>query len=329
MKRREVRSARRELREHQRAAKEAVAKQIQEVSQQAVERYELQLRLLSTVHAESGDRIDWSALATARTPEAPEPMCARTVRARTDLESYRPSVFARLFGGAKKRRAELEQALERATREDEEETRHALALHAERVRETEEMHVLARALLAGDTATYVTALARVDAFEELEELARVDAVMLVRGDAISVELTVDAAESVIPEEAMSLTQRGRLSTKKLGKTKRHEIYQDFVCGAALRACREVFAALPVAWVLVTVRTMLVDKSTGHLAPTPLLSIAAPRATIEGLAFDGLDPSDAMTNLVHRMEFKKTTGLGPTSTLTLDDVPAGAAPTPYR
>ncbi len=40
---------------------------------------------------------------------------------------------------------------------------------------------------------------------------------------------------------------------------------------------------------------------------PILSVAIPRNTIDGLNLDTIDPSDSMGNFVQNMDFNKTTG----------------------
>lgn len=59
----QLRSERREMREAQRAAREQLAQQKQELVEKLVERYEMQLRLLSTVHHDCGPTIDWQEAA--------------------------------------------------------------------------------------------------------------------------------------------------------------------------------------------------------------------------------------------------------------------------
>ena len=91
------------------------------------------------------------------------------------------------------------------------------------------------------------------------------------------------------------------------KGRYYEIYQDHVCGAALRAGRELLALLPVQFVVVHATTDLLNSATGHMEESPILSVALPRDTVGKMNFESLDPSDSMNNFVHRMNFKKTKG----------------------
>jgi hypothetical protein len=91
------------------------------------------------------------------------------------------------------------------------------------------------------------------------------------------------------------------------KSNFYELYQDYVCGAVLRVARELFALLPIEMVLVTATGTLLNTQTGHMEEQPILSVAMPRKTLEKLNLDMIDPSDSMSNFIHRMKFMKTKG----------------------
>jgi hypothetical protein len=322
-----VASQRREAREQQRvyraAEKQALAEakvREMELAAHVVDRYEQLLRLLSTVHHDCRTPVDWKQVASLPTPTEPPPETGRTTRARADLESYRPGIVARVFGGARKQRAALEVALEEAGRQDANATDAAREKYALLCREVEEARVVAAAVLKGDHTRYADALQGADAFDELAEIATRIAVEGISRDVVRVEIDLPAVDQVVPDEQHTLTGKGKLSTKALAKTRRNEIYQDYVCGAALRACREVFAALPVQWACVSVRTALLDSASGHTGLRPVVSLIALRETVEKLNYEALDPSDGMKNFLHRMGFKKSSGLSAVEALGPADVP---------
>ncbi len=87
----------------------------------------------------------------------------------------------------------------------------------------------------------------------------------------------------------------------------YELYQDYVCGCALRMAREMFALLPLQNVYIHALGEFLNTKTGHLDEGPVLSVQIPRATLEKLNFSKIDPSDSMTNFKYNMKFKKTQG----------------------
>lgn len=130
---------------------------------------------------------------------------------------------------------------------------------------------------------------------------------------------------MIPREERTLLQSGRLSVKRLPAGKFNELYQDYVCGCVLRIAREVFALLPLDSIIVTAVADVLDTSIGHVREQPILSVAFPRAGLERLNFDALDPSDSMKGFVHRMSFKKTTGFAPVTRIDPAGLKALATP----
>ena len=108
---------------------------------------------------------------------------------------------------------------------------------------------------------------------------------------------------------MELTEL-KLSVKKMPKTKYFGLYQDYVCGCAIRVAREVFALLPTDMVIVNVIGEILNTKTGYLEEVPILSVSIPKETLLKLNLEMLDPSDAMDNFVHNMKFMKTKGFNP-------------------
>ncbi len=128
-------------------------------------------------------------------------------------------------------------------------------------------------------------------------------------------------EAVVPNEVKSLLQRGKISVKKMPKGAFNELYQDYICSCAIRVARETLALLPIRMVIVNAMGNILNNKTGHMEEQPILSVAIPRDTIDGLNLDTIDPSDSMGNFVHNMDFKRSRGFAKveeidTSTLAL-------------
>ncbi len=317
---RQQRANQRELRELNRQAKERQHHAVQDAAQKAVARYEAQIRMLTSMHRECGPRIDWRAVANATPLPSPAAASVRTQAAEAALVAYRPRFLSRLLGRTKAERSALEQALEVARGDDERETRTLLAAHAEQCRELEEAKIVGAAILRGDTSKYAEALRETDAFDNLGDEDAGLTFHAPSSKLATLHMALPKQGQVVPDEILSVSKRGLLSSKPMPKTRAAELYQDFICGMAMRVCREVLAALPIECVLTTLRTDVLDDTTGHLKSMPVLSLIAPRRTVEGLNFDAVDASAALANFLHRISFKKTSGLAPVIGFTLDEVP---------
>ena len=168
---------------------------------------------------------------------------------------------------------------------------------------------LAGKILQGDTQAYTEALIGYNPFVDISELGASMEFKPHNPQLVEVRLTADG-ERLIPNQIKSLTSTGKLSTKEMPQGQFYQIYLNFVCGVALRAGRELFAFLPVQVVLVNIQASLLNTRTGHQGLGTILSVAMSRTVFGQLNFNRLDPSDAMENFPHRMEFKKTTGFAP-------------------
>ena len=304
--RRSEREHQRQLRQQARAAK-AQAK-LDELSQAEWEfqEYEDRIESLTTAHHEASDPVDWQAIATADAPQEPSRSNRRETKAEAALTGYQPTFFQRLFGSDKKRRAELQEMVKVAVHMDSREHENEVTRHQHRLTEWGERVALAEAILSGDTAVYLHAI------EEMNPLAEMLAMGCELGievpDAKTIEVTLRVeSETVVPREIKSLTKTGKLSTKAMPQAKFFELYQDYVCGCALRAAREFFSFLPISRVIVNVEAGLLDPATGHVRPQTVLSVGMPRQTVEALNYTSVDPSEAMRQFTHRMGFKRSAG----------------------
>jgi hypothetical protein len=134
------------------------------------------------------------------------------------------------------------------------------------------------------------------------------------------------SKEVIPSDVKRLSKSGRLSVKRMSKSRFYELYQDYVCGCVLRIARELFALLPIEMVIVNAvvnaletRSGYLEKQPSYVGEQPILSVAIPRKMLEELNFEALDPSDSMSNFAHRMAFKKTQGFGTVEALSAPDL----------
>ncbi len=265
--------------------------------------YESRISVLRSVHADCSPVEDWARLLAIPEPQQPSISLVAAQAARAALDGYTPGFFERAFGGAKTRRMELENAVVN------EET-YANSQHAALMREWEQAVTALRwkqrvgaAVIGGDVDAYHTVIAHWDLFGEIEELgSTVEIAQLLPREA-EIDLYVNDDE-VIPTEILSLLQSGKMSQKKMPVNQRNLLYQDYVCGSALRIGRELFAKLPIQRVLVHAVADLLDSATGNLEAQPILSVAMPRETFARLNFDSLDASDSMKNFTMRMNFTK-------------------------
>lgn len=307
--RRAEREAKRRQRELERQRKQLEKMEELERAAFEVEEFENYLDVLMSIHKDCGPTWNWKEISESPRPQEPERRHNRELKAKAAHQSFTPGVSDKLLRRSDRKRDELSAAIGEAVAEDKREYEQALEDHRVALAEWEEQRALAARILSGDPDAFVKAIELVDPFSELSGLG--SSINFSCDDSRLIEATLfPHGEDVIPKESKSLLKSGRLSVKNMPKTRFYELYQDYVCGTALRIARELYALLPVEMSIVTEVSPLLNSKTGHMEDQPILSVAIPRRSLKGLNFDYLDPSDSLQNFVHNMNFRKTKGFAP-------------------
>jgi len=283
------------------------------------EEFEERINQLTTAHHQVGEGVDWISL--KNTPAQPEPQKKSRWEDAAVLahKEYKPTLWQRLFGKEKDIRAGLESAIVEARQKDENSYQGALKIHRGHLEEWQQSNHMARAILAGDLNAYKSAYGELDPLSEMKEFGCHLIVSFPDRNSALVSISVES-EKVVPSESKSLTRSGKLSIKSIPQSKFNELYQDYVCGCALRAARELFCCLPLSRVIVNANALLLDSSTGHLREQTILSVGITRSTFDRMAFESVDPSDAMKLFSHRMGFKRSQGFFAIQPLLPDEYP---------
>jgi hypothetical protein len=298
------------------AAKESKEQQRRQAENEAAQ-YESYVELLVSLHKESSEPWDWSALAAARAPSPPVKDMTGEGSARVAAQLYKPSFFERLFGSSKRVLAAHERAVEEARVADQNRHDKAMRVHSEECIAVEGMRALATGVLARDMGAYRRALEHAGPFEELIAMGTRVSVASVEIDVVVLECDI-IDDELVPTEEVKLTAGGKLSSKDLPAGRYWLLYQDFVCSAALRLALETLALLPISRVIVTIGRNQIDTSTGHRGRLALVTAHFAREPLSRLKLQTIDPSDSMKNFPHRMKFKKTVGFEPVEPMTTDE-----------
>lgn len=314
------RAQRESQRRYRQSARNSALRAKMEARQQAaceVEDYENQIERLLSVHKESPEPWDWTVIYNTPPPIAPERFCVRETKAQSEFESFKPGIFDKLLRRAETKRQKLQQSVEVARAQDEEEYQKTYRDYYKRHTDWAEHRQLAWRILQGEVQAFVDALGDLNPFADVGELGAVVEFVAHNAQLVEIRLTANSG-SLIPDQIKSLTASGKLSVKPMPKSRLYEIYRDFVCGVVLRVGRELFAFLPVQAVVVTVQASLLNTRTGQQGMETILSVAMYRAIFGKLNFNRINPFDAMDNFPHRMSFSKSSGFAPVKPIGKDE-----------
>lgn len=312
------REARRQQRELERQARELARQDELEQAKYEVAVYNNLIARMTTLHKDCGDVYEWSKIETARPPSKPRVVHKHERQAVTALENYKPNVFARIFGIAKSKKRKLLASIEEAKQEDGAEYARLLHEHDEDMAEYYNLVEIAKHLNNNELEYFTKTVNDFNPFSEIAELGSGVKFDFYPGRPPKARIIINAhEETVIPKASKTLLKSGKVSVKDLPAGKYNEIYQDYVCSAAIRVARDAFALLPVNEIIVTAKGNCLNSTTGWQEEQPLLSALFVRETLERLNFETIDPSDSMKNFKHNMSFKKTSGMSPTTELVFD------------
>jgi hypothetical protein len=301
------RDAKRRQRELEKQQKQFEKMQELEQAAHEVNVYENYIDVICSLHTESSNQINWGAVRKEKSPIEPVNENPNESIARERLESYKPGIIDRLFSREEKVRDRLQSEIVVAKEQDESSFRKTYADWEVRLADWKESVELAQRLLDGDPKAKVEVIDELNPFTEISKLGSGLSFEIQEGSKIlEVELNIHSSE-IIPSETKSLLSSGRLSTKKMAKGVFNELYQDYVCSAVIRVANEIFAVLPDDIVIVSAVDDLLNSKTGHLEKSAILSVIFSRDTLGKLNLSKIDPSDSMSNFVHNMDFKRTTG----------------------
>lgn len=311
--RRAERNAHRRQRELERRMKEFSKMEAREQAAYEVSVYENQIEVLTSMHKEFSEAIDWAAYAERSAPIAPSPDNSLEHQALLEQERYQPRFWTRLFRLEKRQRQALADKVVTARAEDTKRSREEYQSWESSYATWQEEYELALRILKDEDQAKIDALKLLEPFTEISNLGTSISFRVGSSGIMEASLSIHG-DHVVPSEIKTLLQSGKLSSKKMPAGKFNELHQDYVCSCALRVGLELLAVIPDDLVIVTAKDSLLNSSTGHHEELPILSVAFSRSSIDRLNLETIDPSDAMSNFVHNMLFKKPTGFQATKAL---------------
>ncbi|WP_368159376.1 hypothetical protein [Aeromonas sp. R5-3] len=274
-----------------------------------VDVFENYIDVIQSIHKDCGDSVDWLKISTSQEPAKPLIISDNERQAIARLNSFAPSFIDKLFGKATSKRQKLEKEVSIAKVKDTQINSTNLSQWNIDVEEWKERVSLARRLLNGDISAKIDIIKELNPFSEIDHLGSGVKFTIQDNGLLIVTINVHSA-NIIPKEQKTLLKSGRLSIKSMPVSRFNEIYQDYVCSVVLRVANEIFSILPDDKLIINAEDHLLNKSTGHLEPQSLLSVYITRDGVSRLNMEYIDPSDAMNNFIHNVNFKKTKGFEP-------------------
>lgn len=292
-------SKRRQRELEQRGKREAAADE--------VDVYENYIERLIGLHKESRGYINWENIVNIDPPVKPIRNSINENKAREKWESYKPGFFDRLFKWQEKRKNKLFDNIGQEKIMDDKVFKEKWGKYERDYAEWKESKEFAVQILDGNLNAYRQALEELNPLTEIiDELGSDLSFAIPNKKMIATSLHLHS-ESIIPSNIKSLTTTGKLSIRKMPKSRYLKIYQDHVCSCALSIAKELFSLLPLDCVVITVEDTIFNHQSGYNEEIAILSVAITRKSLESINVDTIDPTESMKIFIHNMKFKKTKG----------------------
>jgi len=273
-------------------------------SAQAVTDLDEHIHNITSVHHSSDQLLDWShkrEMIKASSPVLPSKYDLAVQRAALDLAEFKPNIFRIFQGGNKACFERLKKTHQLAIRAK----ANAVEDFNKDHKDWEDRVSSIERALQGEVPALKELLKNI---KNLSDDSRVGKNIFfeISNSYIHAKPIVHSSD-IVPAIGRKQLASGRLSETKMPDAQFHEIYQDYVCSVAFRVGAEVFNTVPLNTVFVTCHTDMLDASTGHIEETAILSVQFMRSTFEKLNLKNIDPSDALRNFKHSMDFKRSKG----------------------
>ena len=281
-----------------------------------VQVFENQLDILLSIHKECGKFWDWNSILSSAPPNKPIKYDTLELLAQSEYEKYKPSIADKLFKRVVSKQEQYLKDIENAKITDERNYQEALKNYETDLEDCKQISIIANGILENNRSSYLEAIKLQNPFTDIREIGP-SIEFFYNSKYIEANIRVHD-EDIVPTESKSVLQSGKLSVKKIPKTRFYELYQDYVCSVVLRIARELFALLPIDMVIINAIGSILNTQTGYKEEKPILSAAISKNVLEKINFDKIDPADSMGNFVHRMNFNPTKGFTAIECISPDD-----------
>lgn len=285
-------------RDAQRARKQALL----EASADAADSYERLIQFLTTSHRVAFVRHDWAGLAAIAPPADPVRGDALEQTAIGVLKNYTPGWLARTFGGAKRKQADLSDAIAKARVTDD-------RLHAEATEKVGRRRAeieFAKTVLSGDGEAAKAALNQHAEFGAVS----VEALRFVFSDDRTIAIANGFELDDLPSNSVSQLKSGKASVKPLSGRRLRELHRDNVCSSAIRIAVEALKALPLDSVDVVVQSDVLDRGSGHIEARPVFYCRFSAQALSSVNLTRVEPAPAAEHLGAHFDYTARDGMRP-------------------
>ena len=306
------------LREIERAAKRNARQKSYEEKQQTIARitenarntlnqYENLINSAITLHMSCCESIDWDSIINSDPPQTVAKENHFEEIAWEKKQEFKPSRLSKLLGRTDKELSKLDEEIVSAKEMDEKYYNEQVKQYEKEFKKWEEEKELASRINEGEDAAIWEVLNSRISLKSNPYIGTDMHFHFEKGKLFEAEINVHKIDEIIPSFDLRQLKSGNLSKKDMPKTRRFELYKEYVCSATIRMAREIFALLPEEVLVVNAKCNQLNERTGYMEQVIILSAIIPRATLNEMNLQLVKPSLAIENFIHNIDYKKLSG----------------------
>ncbi len=310
------RATKRQIRENEQRAKHEAKNSALDNAKTAVNTYNEIIDRVTSIHKYCCNPINWDFIIKQAPPNEIKRENHHEQRAMEEKSRFKPSIINKSFHTTNKRLERLDNKVQEAKNKDEDEYQKELKIYKEELNKWENNRHIASEILNKEPNAIQNAICSKITIDEdvyigfsVKKPTNEDAKLII-------EMEAYPLDDIIPEFELKLLKSGNLSKNDMPKAKRLSIYRDYISSLTIRFTREVFAILPINEVILNVKCKTLNEKTGYIKDAIILSIFLPRESLEMLNFFLINPSLALDNFKHNINFSKSSGFVPVSQVSI-------------
>ena len=289
-----------------------------EIVQNAINKYENLINDVISLHKECCDYIDWKSFMNS---DPPPPITKDNHFGKIAQEkknNFKPSRLNKLMGRTNKELSKLDEEILLAKEKDKKSYEDQVKNYEKELIKWEKDKEIASKIIRGEEEAIEEVLNSKILLKSTPFFGKEMFFHFKKNEIIKADILVHKIDEIIPSFDLKQLKSGNLSKKDMPKTRRLELYKEYVCSATIRLGREIFAILPEEKILINAKCNQLNGKTGHMEEVIILSAFMLKETLKKINFQLIKPSLAIENFKFNMDFKKLSGFREVEQVSIDE-----------
>lgn len=304
------RAAKREARQRAYEEKQRAKAEAAKEAKRILNQYHDLILGITTLHKKCPVSIDWESISKSDPPEGVSRDNNFERIAKEKKQQYQPSAITKFLNRTEKELSKLDEEISEGREKDSKIYESQIVKYHEEYKKWEIEKDLASKVIKGESEAIQTVLNSKLSLKTNPFIGKKIDINLDYDKLNTSDLIIHQIDEIIPTFNLKQLKSGNLSRRDMPISKRFLLYKEYVCSAVIRLGREFFALFPIEEIVINAKCDQLNGKTGYMENIIILSAFIPKTTLEEINLQMIEPSKAIENFKHNMDFKKSSGFQP-------------------